>query len=932
MKNNQTNNQQDLFKLAFYNSETGLPNSTKLIDDLRTLGGEKDSVMPALICMQIPFRETFVGFYGRKYWTALLLQIGAWLKEQAGEGNELYQLSKDQLCLALDGGTDMDASLLAHYIYNRFLEPWQIQIGGAPQFYTCSAWVCVLRPGKDFIEKDLLELIDQTLYYAQKHRNVFVDDAMLDQVTLKNRRMEQSLADCIRDGMRGFSVLYQPVVACHSGVWHGVEALCRWKSPELGDICMDILVPKIQQLGLVSTFGDWVLETAMQTCKDLELDQIESFMLTVNISPIQLMDSEFAGRVGALLEKTEYPRARLCLEITQSNALLWTDSIAQALERLCAHGVRIALDDLEYSYEFFSRMGNLPIDYLKIDRDFIYGIDHNEHALVFLEYMSRMAKTNHITLVAKGVETRQELHLALTHGADLIQGYYFSRPLTGQQLKKQADHFQDTKDELYIPGFAASNVNKWLTRDQTQIVTPGLLELLNRCVQLLFSNVDLETAFLKVLKLVGEHFDVGRAFAFVQDENALYHNTHEWCAPGITPQQHLLQNIDLHKSTSSIAKAFQKHGILIASDIAQLPPDVVRVLDVQEIRSIVLLPFWDEGQLTGFIGFDDDSVRDWKPEEIIALWNTSMLMGNYVKKAATKTVAHDKSNFLTGVLNNNALDVFVTDMDTYEVLWVNDTLKARYSLGDRIIGSKCYEVIHGYGERCPFCKVPQLRDNPDVLQTSFEYYNEYWDRTFLIYDGMVEWTGEKQAHIEYALDVTDHKRSQQQLQYMATTDALTHVANRATVMATLKRKLQEAIHKQKKLSIAFVDVDRLKYANDTFGHVFGDQLLINVAQSLRYSIRANDVIGRLGGDEFIVLLPDCKKSLAHARMLQAREHLQNTSIEPNGTGWSFSFGVAEIGELKNQGDDEERLNDLLALADKRMQRYKNQTVPGREIS
>ena len=193
----------------------------------------------------------------------------------------------------------------------------------------------------------------------------------------------------------------------------------------------------------------------------------------------------------------------------------------------------------------------------------------------------------------------------------------------------------------------------------------------------------------------------------------------------------------------------------------------------------------------------------------------------------------------------------------------------------------------------------------------------------MIYNAVTRWEKGRKANIEYFLDVTEHKRIERQLQNFSTLDPLTDTLNRATTMKTTLEMLKNAEEGGYDLTIALVDVARVKATNISFGLEVGDLLLCTVVEAIRSCIRKDDILGRLGGDEFLVVFPKCTKEHAEESLSRALLQLSRESLLPRAETISFVYGVAENTELPFV-DADALLNKILDLADERLGERKNQ--------
>lgn len=493
--------------------------------------------------------------------------------------------------------------------------------------------------------------------------------------------------------------------------------------------------------------------------------------------------------------------------------------------------------------------------------------------------------------------------------------------LTG--TSKSAVHFSKQDATAELP--EQFSLRRWLNRESVYEVTPDLLILLNQCIQRFVNSRNLSKAFYDVLKIAGDYFRLSGSFVLIHAEGAADHKSHIWHRYDIGGNEYMFESLNVPEIMESVIDIFREDGVLAVSEADYLPRELLKLTKSFQIQSLLLIPMWDKEELVGVVGFNDTEKRKWKAEEIVFLWNFGILVAENIIQESRPSKINENQTMLKSVLDNTGLNVYVTDIDTDELLWVNNTMRKRYGIDQSDIGKSCYQVLQGKCGRCNFCKVSQLITNPELGQPLSEYHNQKWDRHFIAYDSLIQWEYGRYAHIRYSLDITDYKHIQRRMEYFATTDAMTGAINRNTLMLTLSEQLRQVSETGRELTIGFVDADGLKLINDTYGHSAGDQLLTCIVLSLRKCIKKNDIIGRFGGDEFVVIFESCNKERAAVRMKKAEEELLSlmAATELNGK-FSFSYGLAESREVAYHGNIDQYVNELLALADYRMLENKQQ--------
>lgn len=248
---------------------------------------------------------------------------------------------------------------------------------------------------------------------------------------VKRLGIQQALQACVCDGS-GFTLEYQPIVSMELKTLMGCEALLRWKHPEWGDVSPASFIPIAEGSDLIRPLGRWVLRQAIRQMAAWRAQMPVAAMLrlkvSVNLSRAQLHDPELAPLIEQLLEEYEVPASALRLEVTESLPLDDPDSLA-TLERLRQLGTTLALDDFGTGYSSLAALLNLPVRCVKIDREFISGIDTCPYRQALVSSVVRVAEVMGLEVVAEGIEQEAEARKLQALGCRQIQGWYVSRAL-----------------------------------------------------------------------------------------------------------------------------------------------------------------------------------------------------------------------------------------------------------------------------------------------------------------------------------------------------------------------------------------------------------------------------------------------------------------------------------------------------------------------
>ena len=270
------------------------------------------------------------------------------------------------------------------------------------------------------------------------------------------------------------------------------------------------------------------------------------------------------------------------------------------------------------------------------------------------------------------------------------------------------------------------------------------------------------------------------------------------------------------------------------------------------------------------------------------------------------------SEFYQKVLNQSHINIYITDIETDEIVYMNDYMKKTFQLDDKLDDKKekiCWKVLQkGKTKRCELCKIDHLLNSKDEKFCVWKEKNAVTGRTYMNYDTLESWNG-RIYHIQNSIDITDNI----QLSKEVSIDELTGVWSRNAGKKRLDEILRQ-MDKTDKFTVALYDINGLKWVNDTYGHLEGDRLLQFVAENIKKELEKGDFIFRLSGDEFIVVFMNKTVSQADNWMKKMLDILEQRSME-NGMSYNvaFSYGFASI-----YGGGNLSVSDVLSIADTQM--------------
>ncbi len=280
----------------------------------------------------------------------------------------------------------------------------------------------------------LVRNADMAMYYAKTHgKNRLVEfNTRMGQDNLRRIGIEQHLKEAIR--RNEFSLHYQPKIAAVTHEMVGMEVLLRWHNEELGSVPPTQFIPIAEQSHLILEIGDWVLEKAMQQNLAWQRQGLPLLPMAINLSALQVHQHDFVSKLVSRMARLGYPASRLELELTEGVVMEGATQVRRCFEQLRTLGVKISIDDFGTGYSNLGYLSRFPLDVLKIDRSFVTNIHQQQGNQQIVRAIVQLARSLSLPLVAEGVETEQELAFVEDLGVEVVQGYYFSRPLPADEL------------------------------------------------------------------------------------------------------------------------------------------------------------------------------------------------------------------------------------------------------------------------------------------------------------------------------------------------------------------------------------------------------------------------------------------------------------------------------------------------------------------
>ena len=286
----------------------------------------------------------------------------------------------------------------------------------------------------------LLRRADIAMYEAkQAHLRVAVYQAGHDETHLRRIGLIGDLRKACDRGE--FRVLYQPKIDLRMKRLAHAEALLRWQHPTLGTISPDEFIPLAEHCGLIHEVTAFVLGAGLQQAAAWRADGLD-IGLAVNLSPMDLLDTRLPGVVSGLLQAHRFPPAELILEITESTVMRDVQAALSTMRVLRGLGVRLSIDDFGTGHSSLAQLRSLPVDEIKIDKSFVMRLDTHPEDTVIVRSAIEIGHNMGLVVIAEGVEQAGSLEILQGLHCDMVQGYFFSKPVDADAFRRWHDEFE----------------------------------------------------------------------------------------------------------------------------------------------------------------------------------------------------------------------------------------------------------------------------------------------------------------------------------------------------------------------------------------------------------------------------------------------------------------------------------------------------------
>ncbi|PKF63039.1 hypothetical protein CW745_06335 [Psychromonas sp. psych-6C06] len=412
---------------------TGLYNRTILKS--KKLKFHRSNIPFSLLYIDLDNFKTINDSYGYSYGDGILIEVSKRLTSslERVEGTAI-RLSADEFIVLI---ASIDKDIVEEFcreLLSCINTPYIVNNND----FKISASIGIAQSPNNATEiETLISYANNSMLIAKKSKNNFIFfSEQIHRQLIKNIEIEQALKSAV--DKNEISLVYQPQMN-NKGELCGVEALVRWNNEGLGFIPPDQFIPIAEETGIMPALGAYIMNQAMLEISALQYKKRKSFQLSINVSARQFVQLNFFESLINCLALHKSPYMKITIEITESLFIENIERLLPIFKKMKEENISLSLDDFGTGYSSLSMLRNVPIDELKIDKSFVDDIAHDKNDRAMVASIITMGKNLGMSVLAEGVENKQQLAILQTAGCDIYQGYYFSKPLNLIDLESLID-------------------------------------------------------------------------------------------------------------------------------------------------------------------------------------------------------------------------------------------------------------------------------------------------------------------------------------------------------------------------------------------------------------------------------------------------------------------------------------------------------------
>lgn len=422
--------QHELYRQAYYDDLTGLPNRNGMLEALRRRVRAEETT--ALLILNVESFASINNTLGYDGGDQLLAEIARRLRLTVAHHDEVAHLRGAEFCVLANVDGHDEAATLADRLLHEIQRPYTLRNGSL---------VIGIHIGISLVDKSEsdaklpVQRAELALHEAETsdHDKIVFYGAEQGARAMRHLELRDKLQWAF--GQNEFRLHYQPLVELRTGEWIGAEALLRWERPGHGLLAPAEFMDALESSDLMIPVGDWILDRAAADSRYWR-DRGLELPVAVNLSARQCSGSDVYRTVLEALDRHNLPPSSLILELTETVALSHHERVTEMIANLKELGVRVALDDFGTGHSSLSHLYRLAVSVIKIDRSFVAGLGGHRGQEEFVEAILTLASKLGKDVIAEGIETGAQLEFLVAHDCPVGQGFYFARPMPAEDIER----------------------------------------------------------------------------------------------------------------------------------------------------------------------------------------------------------------------------------------------------------------------------------------------------------------------------------------------------------------------------------------------------------------------------------------------------------------------------------------------------------------
>ncbi|AZQ83143.1 EAL domain-containing protein [Colwellia sp. Arc7-635] len=429
-----TQKTRELENIAMYDLLTGLPNRNMLNYQLRKhlQNSTRNGANIGILFLDLDDFKKVNDSHGHGEGDKLLIEAANRINLSVGSSDMVCRFGGDEFVILLESDTAYEkAEILAKSIIKSFKQPIKINTG---MFYVTSSIGIAMTDGNLIQASELISHADIAMYEAKDNGGdqYFIYHGDMLQRVAQRVMMEGEVKQALAKGQ--FSLSLQPQLVAKTNKVHGFEALLRWQHPERGMVSPDDFIPILENSEHMIELGYWVIRRCFELYCEMRKVGLNDIIIAINLSAAQFADVYLSDYLKELLEEFNVNAKNFELELTEQTLVKDIDKAIETMDSLRELGFSFAIDDFGTGYSSLAYLKRMPVDVIKIDKSFVFGMLENHADFQIIKSTIAMVKNLGLIVIAEGVETKAQLRSLTENDCDLIQGYYFSKPIPETEL------------------------------------------------------------------------------------------------------------------------------------------------------------------------------------------------------------------------------------------------------------------------------------------------------------------------------------------------------------------------------------------------------------------------------------------------------------------------------------------------------------------